>query len=379
MCLNLGNDDAYWEAIGGTWHMPTGTILILSFRERPIGRGEALIDVSTSGTWRCLLRIDRWHLAQCFVLAFSRIAPKRLVCSEWERHRWRIVWKCGCWSTHFAVVHPQKLMKHPWPTSDTVLVVRHGCSIHFCGCNTAKWVLRHPHFHTILHLWGEALIDVLRPREHDSACWESICGTLHMPSLQICEICISTILASRQCLAMPVSSKIKFLRRNAELSKACAAERGQSGKRGRELDELFRAAKILPREGAGTWGNQNPTLIRVLGPGAAQSLPQMWYLKTHVYCVLYSMAALLQHHIFSSLSTSFLVSFKIKTTKEWRQEAKNWYNQKQQKTTTYLQCHFLSISTLPFLYFDIISFISFNIIFCPFNAFLPFLSPLLCQ
>ena len=68
-------------------------------------------------------------------------------------HRWRIVWKCGCRSTHFAVVHPQKLMKHPWRTSDTVLVVRHGCSIHFCGCTTAKWVLRHPHFHTILHLW----------------------------------------------------------------------------------------------------------------------------------------------------------------------------------------------------------------------------------
>ena len=43
-------------------------------------------------------------------------------------------------------------MKHPWRTSDTVLVVRHGCSIHFCGCTTAKWVLRHPHFHTILHL-----------------------------------------------------------------------------------------------------------------------------------------------------------------------------------------------------------------------------------
>ena len=66
-------------------------------------------------------------------------------------HRWRIVWKCGCRSTHFAVVHPQKLMKHPWRTSDTGLVVRHGCSIHFCGCMTAKWVLRHPHF-TILHL-----------------------------------------------------------------------------------------------------------------------------------------------------------------------------------------------------------------------------------
>ena len=74
---------------------------------------------------------------------------------KWLRcnHRWRIVWKCGCRSTHFTVVHPQKLMEHPWRTSDTVLVVHHGCSIHFCGCMTAKWVLRHPHFHTILHLW----------------------------------------------------------------------------------------------------------------------------------------------------------------------------------------------------------------------------------
>ena len=69
------------------------------------------------------------------------------------RHRWRIVWKCGCRSTHFAVVHPQKWMEHPWRTTNTVSEVRHGCFINLCGCTTAKWVLRHPHFHTILHLW----------------------------------------------------------------------------------------------------------------------------------------------------------------------------------------------------------------------------------
>ena len=68
-------------------------------------------------------------------------------------HTWRIVWKCGCRSTHFAVVHPQKWMEHPWRTTNTVSKVRHGCFINFCGCTTAKWVLRHPHFHTIIHLW----------------------------------------------------------------------------------------------------------------------------------------------------------------------------------------------------------------------------------
>ena len=72
--------------------------------------------------------------------------------------------KCGCRSTHFAVVHPQKLMKHPWRTSDTVLVVRHGCSIHFCGCMTAKWVLCRPHFHTILHLWNRNMFLKLCPQ-----------------------------------------------------------------------------------------------------------------------------------------------------------------------------------------------------------------------
>ena len=71
-----------------------------------------------------------------------------------EGHRWRIVWKCGCRSTHFAVVHPQNLMQHPWQTTNTVSEVRHGCFINVCGCTTAKRVLRHRHFHTILHLWG---------------------------------------------------------------------------------------------------------------------------------------------------------------------------------------------------------------------------------
>ena len=77
-------------------------------------------------------------------------------------HRWRIVRKCGCRSTHFAAVHPQTLMKHPWRTSDTVLVVLHGCCIKFCGCTTTKWVFRHPHFHTIIHLWNEQFLTYLR-------------------------------------------------------------------------------------------------------------------------------------------------------------------------------------------------------------------------
>ena len=43
-------------------------------------------------------------------------------------------------------------MEHPWRTTNTVSEVRHGCFINFCECTTAKWVLRHPHFHTMLHL-----------------------------------------------------------------------------------------------------------------------------------------------------------------------------------------------------------------------------------
>ena len=46
-------------------------------------------------------------------------------------------------------------MEHPWRTTNTVSEVRHGCFIKLCECMTAKWVLRHPHFHTILHLCPE--------------------------------------------------------------------------------------------------------------------------------------------------------------------------------------------------------------------------------
>ena len=42
-------------------------------------------------------------------------------------------------------------------TTNTVSEVRHGCFINFCGCTTAKWVLRHPHFHTIIHLWSATI------------------------------------------------------------------------------------------------------------------------------------------------------------------------------------------------------------------------------
>ena len=92
-----------------------------------------------------------WISCMLVWLGVLRVITVIVIVITWL-HRWRIVWKCGCRSTHFAVVHPHKLMKHPWRTSDTVLVVRHGCSINFCGCTTGKWMLRHPHFHTILHL-----------------------------------------------------------------------------------------------------------------------------------------------------------------------------------------------------------------------------------
>ena len=44
-------------------------------------------------------------------------------------------------------------MKHPWRTSYTVLVVRHRFSINWCEYTAAKWVPRHPQFHTIIYLW----------------------------------------------------------------------------------------------------------------------------------------------------------------------------------------------------------------------------------
>ena len=62
----------------------------------------------------------------------------------WAKFAWAILEQIvigGELYESVGVVHPQKLMKHPWRTSDIVLVVRHGCSIHFCGCMTEKWVL----------------------------------------------------------------------------------------------------------------------------------------------------------------------------------------------------------------------------------------------
>ena len=59
------DDGAYWESIGGTWHMAIGTILIFSLfvnnarTTGPIGMGETLNNrwVLTSERWWCLLRI----------------------------------------------------------------------------------------------------------------------------------------------------------------------------------------------------------------------------------------------------------------------------------------------------------------------------------
>ena len=64
------DDDAYWESIGGTWHMPIGTILIFSlFADNvrtagPVEMGEALIDVfwpreDDGAYWESI----GWHLA----------------------------------------------------------------------------------------------------------------------------------------------------------------------------------------------------------------------------------------------------------------------------------------------------------------------------
>ena len=49
------NDGSYQESICGTWHVPIGTLLIFSLFANnvrtagPIGMGEALVGVSTSG------------------------------------------------------------------------------------------------------------------------------------------------------------------------------------------------------------------------------------------------------------------------------------------------------------------------------------------
>ena len=53
--LTTEDDGAYRESICGTWHMPIGTLLIFRFFANnvrtagPIGMGEALIGLSTSG------------------------------------------------------------------------------------------------------------------------------------------------------------------------------------------------------------------------------------------------------------------------------------------------------------------------------------------
>ena len=130
---------------------------------------EGLQSLSDSITYSRLKK-HRWKTNATYLLCIF-YAQSHVDCFHGV-HRWRIVWKCGCRSTHFAVVHPHKLVKHPWRTSDTVLVVRHGCSIHFCGCTTSKWVLRHPHFHTIIHLWWCCLLEkcLIRSRNAYGCC-----------------------------------------------------------------------------------------------------------------------------------------------------------------------------------------------------------------
>ena len=79
------NDGAYWEAIGGTWHMPIGTLLIFSIFANSvrtaglIGMGEALIDVfrpregdsacweSIGGTWHMLTAIGTLLIFSIFL------------------------------------------------------------------------------------------------------------------------------------------------------------------------------------------------------------------------------------------------------------------------------------------------------------------------
>ena len=90
-----------------------------------------------------------WFSQFYFLTDFDAL---KSVLESFSAHRWKIIWKCGCRSTHVAIVHPHQLLKHPWWTTNTVSEVRHGCFITLCGCTTAIWVLRHPHFHTILHL-----------------------------------------------------------------------------------------------------------------------------------------------------------------------------------------------------------------------------------
>ena len=44
-------------------------------------------------------------------------------------------------------------MGRPGRISDTVLVVRRGCFVRWCGGAAAVWVLRRPQFRAVLRLW----------------------------------------------------------------------------------------------------------------------------------------------------------------------------------------------------------------------------------
>ena len=146
-------DCASWQAIGGTWHMPIaiGTILIFSFFANnvrtaspiPIGRGTDRC-VSTSGRWWCLLGIDRWHLAH----------------ADWHSPHFK----------PFSRITSERLVRSEWER----------------------------HWSMCLDL-GKMVV----PVENHGARAPLSCNKFHYWN---CKHAYTTILAPRQCLAMPASS-----------------------------------------------------------------------------------------------------------------------------------------------------------------------------
>ena len=78
-------DGAYWESIGGTWHIPIGTLLIFSLFANNvrtagvIGMGDALIDVfrPREGDGACRKSIGgTWHMSTAIgtIISFSLFA-----------------------------------------------------------------------------------------------------------------------------------------------------------------------------------------------------------------------------------------------------------------------------------------------------------------
>ena len=174
------DDGASWESVGGTWHMPIaiGTILIFSLYTNnvrtagPIAMGEELIDVFPP-------REDDGASWESIVGPWHvLIAIGTILMFSPFANSVRTAGSIGMGEALIDVIRPREYDGAHWESIG------------------GTWRLAHFIFSLFANtVWkagpiglGETIIDVLRHREYVCACWQAIGGTWHMP------IAIGTIL-----------------------------------------------------------------------------------------------------------------------------------------------------------------------------------------